>query len=53
LAAHFANDCLKVPLEIKQLFLNRLTCINIQNVSEIENENDNDCDPAVEADESN
>jgi hypothetical protein len=25
LEAHFANDCLKIPLEIKQLFLNRLT----------------------------
>src|SRR5579859_1215269 len=24
LEAHFANDCLKIPLEIKQLFLNRL-----------------------------
>ena len=24
LEAHFANDCIKVPLEIKQLFINRL-----------------------------
>ena len=24
LEAHFANDCLKVPIEVKQLFLNRL-----------------------------
>lgn len=24
LEAHFANDCIKVPLEIKQIFLNRL-----------------------------